>query len=277
MEAFFEKVKKKNLYTASVSIDCTAPCPPQSQPALAPAHLPPAPALLPPAPAPALLSPALLSRAPPPTSKKKHWGRAEEWSAAVPVEAKGHVIGRGGANIKGLRAIPGIESVKLSGGKELNASHMLVARGTLEALQIVRENINTHLGTAAQTISNQSRQHHTRDLVSGRLLTPTDVHSELSKAKQKHKPGSTSEKRARDKGRKGKEAAREARLVEERGGGPQPRAWGRMEQAEHSIQARQLEASCMYSASLLGEPLADDVFVNHQVCKRLEWKGATNY
>lgn len=50
-----------------------------------------------------------------------------------------------------------------------------------------------------------------------------------------------------------------------------------MEQPEHSIQSRQLEASCMYSASLLGDPLADDVFVNHQVCKRLEWKGGANF
>lgn len=142
----------------------------------------------------------------------KHPGRADEWSAQVPVEAMGLVIGRGGANIKGLKGIPGIQSVKLSG-----APHMLVARGTLGAVEIVRNNINIHLTAAARTFSNQSRQHHTHDLVSGRLLTPTDVHSELSNAKQKqHK----SEKRARDAGRKKKEAARAARWVEERRGGP---------------------------------------------------------
>ena len=193
------------------------------------------------------------------------------------MEAVGLVIGRGGENIKGLRAIPDIKSVKLSDGKGLNAPHMLVARGAPGALEIVRENITDCLTTAFRTISNQSRQHHTHDLVSGRFLTPADVHPELSKAKRKHKPGSMSEKRGRDKGRKEKEAAREARLGEERGGGLQPRAWGRMEQAEHLIQARQLEASRMYSASLLGDPLADDVFVNQQVCKRLEWKGGANF
>jgi hypothetical protein len=33
----------------------------------------------------------------------------------------------------------------------------------------------------------------------------------------------------------------------------------------------------MYSASLLGDPLADEVFVNQQVCKRLDGKGGANF
>eukprot|EP00729_Bicosta_minor_P022516 gene22516-25086_t len=126
------------------------------------------------------------------------------------------VIGKKGRNIEGLKAIPGISYVRLTYSSKPNTPRILTASGTPQALQIVRENVKGCLQSSAWHLSNKSRQHHTHDLVSGRLLAPADVHPEIRKTKRKPKPGSRAEKQSRDKERKKKEAAAAARIAADR-------------------------------------------------------------
>ena len=98
----------------------------------------------------------------------------------VPQCGVGHIIGIGGRKIKAWQAMTGIRKVMWSKeDQHLNSDRKLTIEGTVVACKAVQKEAVHIVERCKKQLLNDSRQHHTGDIVNGRALKVKDVHPEV--------------------------------------------------------------------------------------------------
>jgi hypothetical protein len=92
-----------------------------------------------------------------------------------------HIIGIGGRKIKAWQAINGIHEVGWlhQEDQHLNSDRKLNIKGTVVACEAVQKEAVHIVEICKKQLLNDSRQHHTGDIVNGRALKVKDVHPEV--------------------------------------------------------------------------------------------------